>query len=209
MKRSSLNHVFRSIWSDALNTFVAVSELTMAKGKRSKSCVLDSAALAVNDSESGNIAKPNRRLRLKFFVFILACSFGLQAQANPSGAQVVSGTANIKQSGNLLTVTNSPNAIINWQGFSIGAGQTTNFIQQSASSSVLNRVVGPDPSSLLGTLTSNGRVFLINPAGILVGQGARIDVGSFISSTLNLSNSDFLAGKLNFNTPSPTGGGLG
>src|SRR5262249_46909546 len=97
-----------------------------------------------------------------------------------------------------LNVTNSPGAIINWQGFSIGAGETTRFIQQNAASSVLNRVVGPDPSVLLGTLSSNGRVFLINPSGILVGQGARIDVAGFVASTLNLNNQDFLAGRLNF-----------
>jgi len=97
-----------------------------------------------------------------------------------------------------LTVTNTPNAVINWQSFSIGSGQTTNFVQQSASSSVLNRVIGPDPSTLLGALTSNGKVFLINPAGILVGQGARINVAGLVASTLNLSNTDFIAGKLNF-----------
>jgi large exoprotein involved in heme utilization and adhesion len=51
---------------------------------------------------------------------------------------------------------------------------------------------------LLGTLTSNGRVFLINPSGILVGQGARIDVAGLVASTLNLNNQDFLAGRLNF-----------
>jgi len=195
--KATLNHIFRTIWSEALNTWVAVSELTPTKGK-SRSCVLNAAELAENESESGNIAKSKTRLRLKPIIFALAYSFTLQAEANPTGAQVISGSASIKQSGNLLTVTNSPNAIINWQGFSIGAGQTTNFIQQSASSSVLNRVVGPDPSTLLGTLTSNGKVFLINPAGILVGQGARIDVGSFIASTLNLSNADFHAGKINF-----------
>jgi filamentous hemagglutinin family protein len=204
---NSLNHIFRTIWSDALNTWIAVSEITSAKGKRSKSCALNTAALAENDGEAGNVAKPNRRLKLKPLAFDVACCFSLHAQANPSGAQIVNGSASISQNGTLLTVTNSPNAIINWQGFSIQSGETTNFIQQSTSSSVLNRVVGPDPSALLGNLTSNGKVFLINPAGILVGQGARIEVPGLVASTLNLSNADFLAGKLNFTNPSPAGGG--
>jgi filamentous hemagglutinin family protein len=138
------------------------------------------------------------KLSLDHLFLALACCYGLSAQANPIGAQIVNGTANINQNGNLLTITNSPNAIINWQGFSIGSGETTNIIQQSVNSSILNRVIGADPSALLGTMTSNGKVFLINPAGIMVGQGARIDVGGLVASTLNLSNANFLAGKLNF-----------
>ncbi|MEI7637587.1 MAG: filamentous hemagglutinin N-terminal domain-containing protein, partial [Syntrophus sp. (in: bacteria)] len=94
--------------------------------------------------------------------------------------------------------TNSPNSIINWQGFSIGINELTRFIQQSGNSAILNRVIGQDPSAILGALQSNGRVFLINPNGILFGQGARIDVNGLIASTLNLSNKDFLAGKYNF-----------
>ncbi|MDD5334120.1 MAG: filamentous hemagglutinin N-terminal domain-containing protein [Rhodoferax sp.] len=138
------------------------------------------------------------RLARKPLALALAAIFSVGAQANPSGAAVVSGSASISQSGNVLTVSNSPNSIINWQSFGIQAGETTRFLQQSSSSAVLNRVVGADPSQLLGTLQSNGRVFLVNPAGILVGQGARIDVAGLVASTLNLGNQEFLTGKLNF-----------
>ena len=131
----------------------------------------------------------------------------LQAQANPFGAQVISGAANINQTSNTLTVANSPNAIINWQGFSIGQGETTRFVQQNANSAVLNRVIGADPSQLLGTLSSNGRVFLVNPSGILVGQGARIDVAGLVASTLNLSDADFLSNNYNF-TPTLNAAGV-
>lgn len=129
----------------------------------------------------------------------VACVFAAgQVLANGNDPKVVEGQASFSTQGNTLSVTNSPGAIINWLGFSIGASETTRFIQQSTASSVLNRVTGPDPSLILGTLTSNGRVFLINPSGILVGQGARIDVAGLVASTLNLSNQDFLAGRLNF-----------
>ena len=63
---------------------------------------------------------------------------------------------------------------------------------------MLNRVVGVDPSVILGTLQSNGKVFLVNPSGILFGQGAHIDVAGLVASTLNLNDADFLAGRLNF-----------
>ena len=111
---------------------------------------------------------------------------------------MVNGSASFNQAGNLLTVTNTNGTIINWNSFSIGANETTRFNQASASSSVLNRVLANDPSVLLGTLSSNGNVWLVNPAGIMVGQGARIDVAGFVASTLNVRNEDFLAGRLNF-----------
>ena len=79
----------------------------------------------------------------------------------------MAGQVSFHQQGNLLQITNSPNAIINWQSFSIGANEITRFVQGSASSAVLNRVAGPDPSSILGALQSNGRVFLINPSEVL------------------------------------------
>ncbi|PKN71754.1 MAG: hypothetical protein CVU54_00115 [Deltaproteobacteria bacterium HGW-Deltaproteobacteria-12] len=120
------------------------------------------------------------------------------AFANPYGAQVVNGSVSINTQGNTLTVTNSPNSIINWQGFSIASNEAVRFIQQSSQSAVLNRIIGQNPSAILGALQSNGRVFLINPNGILFGQGAQINVNGLVASTLNLSNQDFLAGRYNF-----------
>jgi filamentous hemagglutinin family protein len=120
------------------------------------------------------------------------------AAAGPTAPVVVSGQAAFSQQGNVFSITTSPSTIINWQSFSVNPGEVTRFVQQSASSAVLNRIVGQDPSQILGTLQSNGHVFLINPNGILFGAGARVDVGALTASTLNLSNADFLAGKNNF-----------
>ena len=130
---------------------------------------------------------------------------GPLAHANPTGAQVVQGTASFSSpSANVLNINNSHNAIINWQQFNIGAGQTTNFNQPSSASSVLNRVISNNPSQIMGSLNPNGRVFLINQNGILMGQGASINTNGFFGSTLNITDSDFLNGKLKFQ-----GGGLG
>ncbi|HEU0219333.1 MAG TPA: filamentous hemagglutinin N-terminal domain-containing protein, partial [Gallionella sp.] len=126
--------------------------------------------------------------------------------ANPIGANVVNGAVSISQQGNALNITNSPGSIIHWQSFSIGANEATRFIQQSAASSVLNRVTGVDPSSILGALQSNGRVFLINPNGVLFGAGAQVDVAGLVVSTLNLSNADFLAGRYHFTAHTGAGG---
>lgn len=137
---------------------------------------------------------------------VAAClgSVAPAALANPSGAAVANGTATFATDGNTLTVTNSNGAIINWRQFNIGATETTRFVQPNAQSSVLNRVVGGDPSQILGTLQSNGQVFLINPNGIVFGRNSVIDVPGLIASTLNLSDTDFLNRKFSF-----SGGGFG
>ncbi|MES2310110.1 MAG: filamentous hemagglutinin N-terminal domain-containing protein, partial [Verrucomicrobiota bacterium] len=82
----------------------------------------------------------------------------------------------------------------NWQDFSILSNETTRFIQPSSSSAVLNRVLGGNPSSILGSLSANGKVYLINPNGIVVGSGANINCNSFIASTLDVKDVDFLRG---------------
>jgi len=129
---------------------------------------------------------------------VAACFAAELAYANPVGPVVVNGQVTFAQSGSQLSITNSPGSIVNWQQFSIGAAESTRFIQQSSASAVLNRVVGADPSAVLGALQSNGRVFLINPNGIVFGAGARVDVAGLVASTLHLSNEDFLAGRLSF-----------
>jgi filamentous hemagglutinin family protein len=140
-----------------------------------------------------------KNLRRSAVALAVATCFSVQvAYANPTKPVVVNGAASFAQNGNLFTVTNSPNAIINWGSFSIGTNEITRFIQQSNASAVLNRVTGQNPSSILGALQSNGRVFLINPNGIVFGAGSQIDVGGLVASTLNLSNADFLAGRMRF-----------
>ncbi len=125
---------------------------------------------------------------------VAACFISAPVLSLPVNPTVINGTAAFNQAGNVLTVTNSNGAIINWQKFSIGAGETTHFAQASASSSVLNRVLN-DPTAIYGTLSSNGRVWLVNPAGIMVGPGGKVDVAGFVASTLNIRNEDFLAGR--------------
>jgi filamentous hemagglutinin family protein len=130
---------------------------------------------------------------------ILAALYPSFSYANPDGAQVISGQVNIDTATpGVTTVTNSPNAIINWQNFNIGQNELTQFIQQNGQSAVLNRIIGQNPSEILGQLTSNGKVFLINPNGIVFGAGATIDTQGLIASTLNLSDHDFASGNYHF-----------
>ena len=124
---------------------------------------------------------------------------GTAAHANPTGPTVVHGTAQfLRPDAQTLNVTTSDGTIINWQGFSIGRGELTRFIQPSGASAVLNRVTGTDPSTILGRLLSNGRVFLVNPHGIVFGEGAVVDTAGLVASTLGIGDADFLAGRYRF-----------
>ncbi|WP_138516797.1 filamentous hemagglutinin N-terminal domain-containing protein [Limnobacter alexandrii] len=77
-------------------------------------------------------------------------------------------------------------AVANWREFSIDAGETVQFIQDNANSVILNRVTGEDISQILGNLQANGRVFLINPNGIVFGSNAQVSVNGLVASTLSL-----------------------
>ena len=127
------------------------------------------------------------------------------AEALPTGGSVTSGAATVTSGGGGMTVTQaSQNAVLNWQGFSIAPGESVRFAQPNSSAVALNRVTGPDPSSILGSLSANGKVFLVNPNGITFGVGAQVNVGGLVASTLNISDADFMAGRYSFSGP---GGG--
>jgi filamentous hemagglutinin family protein len=126
------------------------------------------------------------------------------AAAGPNGATVVGGSATVQGQGTANVVVNqtSNSAIINWNTFNISAGQTTRINMPSANSTELDRVTGGlGPSQILGSLSSNGQVFLVNPDGILFGAGSRINVGGLLATTNNISNADFMAGRYNFSIP--------
>ena len=124
----------------------------------------------------------------------------LQVGANPMDPNVVAGNVNFQGLGTAaLDINNaSQMAVINWQSFSIDAGEITR-INQGANAFTLNRVVSGNPSAIYGQLrASNGGVAVINPNGIVVGAGGVVDVaGMMVLSTLDMANDDFLNGGAN------------
>jgi filamentous hemagglutinin family protein len=153
-------------------------------------------------------------VELKLGRFLSACAMSVllflgqtaSLLGNPTGGAVVAGSATIDTSGNTVTVKqNSGTTIINWQNFSISAGELTKFVQPSSSSMALNRVISGNPSAIYGTLSSNGQIFLINPNGILVGAGGVVNTAGFTASTRDIANADFLSGNLHFTGDSNAG----
>lgn len=172
MKRATLNHSYRLVWNKALGAFVAVAELarTLRKGGTAGATAL-----------------------------LLSC-LPLPALATlPTGGTVEAGTGSISQNGNAMTINQGSDKLaINWQSFSIGAGNSVTFNQPGSSSVALNRVLGSDVSVIQGALNANGQVFLVNPNGVLFSPTAQVNVGSIVASTLNISTADFMAGNYRF-----------
>jgi filamentous hemagglutinin family protein len=131
-----------------------------------------------------------------FMVMIFLYASGVFA--GPEGAQVINGQVSFQQSGLNTTITASNKAIINYTSFDIARPEVVEFIQPSSTASVLNRILSANPTAIDGTLLANGRVFFINPAGVIIGEGARINVNQLVASALDMSNSDFLNGRYNF-----------
>ena len=105
----------------------------------------------------------------------------------PSGGSVVAGQVDIKNPANINQ--DSQNAVIKWNDFSIGANATVNFNGPSTGFNTLNYVNGGNLSQIYGTINAtNGNIYIVNPAGVQIGNSAQINVGSLYVSNKSMSN---------------------
>ncbi|MCK9364982.1 MAG: filamentous hemagglutinin N-terminal domain-containing protein [Syntrophales bacterium] len=180
-----MNHIYKLIRNNNTGAFVAVSEIAKSVGKKTSSGTTFLGACV--------------RFTLKVLVISLMMSWGAKAYALPEGGVVTKGGASISNgAGSTTIIQSTPNAAINWQSFNIGQREAVRFMQPSRSSVALNRVLGSDPSNILGSLSANGQVFLLNPNGVLFGKEAQVNVGGLVASTLNITDGDFMAGRYQF-----------
>lgn len=149
-------------------------------------------------SARGKFSAFRRKTTLGLLSGALCLGLSSQALSNPEGGAVVHGNVQINPGTNMQIQQLTERAIIDWNSFSIGAAESVRFLQPDQLSVILNRVTGADPSIILGQLSANGNVFLLNRNGILFGPGSTVNVGGLVASSLNLSNEDFLAGNYNF-----------
>lgn len=146
----------------------------------------------------------------KLVVLLVSCSMAGLTFANPEGGVVTAGDATITQSpGNTQIQQHSQQAIVEWRSFNIGASEKTQFVQPNASSIALNRISpNQGASQIYGQLTANGRIILVNQAGIYFGPTARVDVAGIIASTSDITNQNFLNGNYIFDQASSFGGSI-
>lgn len=144
------------------------------------------------------IFRTSKKISLLFICpsLILQASF---AGDLPTGGVVVGGSGTITQNTDNMVINQaSQNMVVNWNSFSIGQNKTVEFIQPNQNAAALNQVMGHDPSVIQGMLKSNGKVFLVNPNGVIFSPTAQVDVGGLVASALQISIEDFMAGNYNF-----------
>ncbi|NTV02889.1 MAG: filamentous hemagglutinin N-terminal domain-containing protein, partial [Chlorobiaceae bacterium] len=173
-----MNRIHRIIWSEIKSRWIVVSEKAGSKG-----CpILTFGALSLAALVS--TARP---------------AMGLDPGSLPTGGAVVAGSGTITTDGLKMTVRqNTPQLIANWSSFNIGEKAGVEFVQPGQTATALNRISDENPSVIMGSLTSNGQLFLLNRSGVIFGRTARVDVGGLLASSLNLLDSDFLAGRYKF-----------
>ncbi|RQR52313.1 filamentous hemagglutinin N-terminal domain-containing protein [Burkholderia sp. Bp9125] len=172
-----MNKTYALVWNQSQRCWNAVGETARRRGKSSGGKRLAAAAVSL----LGLAALP--------------------AFALPTGEALVSGNADFIRSGDgksLSVNQHTDKLITNWQDFSVAGGERVSFHQPGSQSIALNRVIGTNGSQIHGQIDANGKVFLVNPNGVLFGSGAQINVGGLVASTQNIADADFLAGNYRF-----------
>jgi len=137
-------------------------------------------------------------------------SFIPYVHASPSGSNIVGGNGHIHTHGNITEIHQlTSRLVIDWESYNVGANEIVNYDQPGVSSIALNRILHTGQrSEILGQITANGQVVLVNPNGVFFGAGSQVNVGGLIASGLNISSDNFLNGNDVFNALEGTAGSV-
>lgn len=200
MKAASLNHVYRLIWSKLQEAWVPVAETTTAHGKSSVNGqvreIKKPVASGILDASLTSSTKWRFVVASAFIAAIMP--FSLMADTNVV-AGVVAGDLTVKDISDTHTqyIHTANVNIVDFYKFGVMKGHQLDVVMPDAARA-LYRVIGNSQSEIMGTLNSNGSLFLINQNGILFGQGSEVNVGNIVASSLNISNEAFLQGNYQF-----------
>ncbi|HGG6428145.1 TPA: ESPR-type extended signal peptide-containing protein [Salmonella enterica subsp. enterica serovar Kottbus] len=201
-----MNKIYKLKYDRRRNQLVAVSELTTGAGKEATGSVAGECGLQGASTFRRLLGILTPLAVLTGLVIGMLPGLALANPDLPVGGQVVAGQGSISTSGNQMTIHQGTHGLVtNWHSFDIGQNHTVQFVQPDSSAVALNRVTGGHESQILGTLTANGQVMLINPAGVMFGKGARVNTAGLLASTKNISTEDFMAGRYTFSGGSHPG----
>lgn len=179
-----MNHgIYRLVFNVERNAWVAVAECVRGRGKKSARKRVAAVVLGVAASFAvldGAWAAPS-------LPPVLATALPVPSTSRPfvfAGAAAMPTTV-----GSAMTINTASRTLgLNWDSFNIGRSASVTFNQPDASSRVLNRIWDNNPTQILGQLTANGQIYLINQNGILFGNGAQVNVGGLVASALGMSD---------------------
>ena len=129
------------------------------------------------------------KLNVISLIILTTCTGAAYASAQdlPQNSNVVVGKATVSQTGNKMTINQTTHTTpLNWDSFNIGKNKEVQFTQPDANSVAYNRVIGGNASQIQGKLTANGKVYLANPNGVIITQGAEINVAGLFATTKDL-----------------------
>jgi len=198
-----VNCIYRLVWNRTLNALQVTSEF--AHGRTKGGCSAEGgrclaawlAGVALTLPLGAEAATPS--IGTSAASATVTATSPAAANALPTDGTVTAGTGRITQGGSTLTVTQqSQNLSLNWQTFNIGSQSTVDFVQPDAGAIAVNRIADTNGSQIFGHLNANGQVFLINPNGVLFGQGAQVNVGGLVASTLNVADGSLGSDAVNF-----------
>ncbi|WP_018987226.1 YDG domain-containing protein [Methylophilus methylotrophus] len=200
MKAASLNHVYRLVWSKLQEAWVPVAETTTAHGKSS----VNGQVSEIKNPVASGILDASLTSSTKWR-FVVASAFAAAIMPFSSMADnnvvagVVAGDLTVKDISDTHTqyIHTANVNIVDFYKFGVMKGHQLDVVMPDAARA-LYRVIGNSQSEIMGTLNSNGSLFLINQNGILFGQGSEVNVGNIVASSLNISNEAFLQGNYQF-----------
>lgn len=196
-----MNRTYKLVWNAVQQAWVVASELGKSR-KKSKAGSLLLAVAALGVVQVALAAPASRAIPV------------LDNIASGT-AWVTSGLNPDTNRTNLTVSQTSDKLIANWTSFDVGQFSEVIFKQNSASNITLNRINSGSPSQIFGQVKSQidtptgpisaGQLIMVNPAGIVFGSSARVNAGSVIASTLDITDANFNAGVLQFDRGTSTG----
>jgi len=186
--------IYRVVFNAERNAWMAVAEIARGHGKSSsrrrrlaRTLALATMAAAIGPALAAPPIPPSLSALpvpssgARNFVFHGAVTGGAPTTAVINGINT------------MRVPTASQTVGLNWDSFNVGAQAAVEYT--GTAMRILNRIWSNDPSQIMGRLSAPGKeLYFINQNGILFGNGAQVNVGGLVASSLNMTEA--MAGKL-------------